>query len=45
MNYMIFQIYKYNKIKPEEATDVGLGTVSAVQSALENLLPHYCSIM
>jgi hypothetical protein len=45
MNYMIFEIYKHNQIKPEEATEVGLGTASAVQSALQNLLPHYCSVM
>lgn len=45
MNHLIFSLIKANEHKAAEASDVGLGTVHAVQNAVTSILPSYCTIM
>lgn len=45
MNHMILNLLEANEHKAEEASTIGLGTVHAVQNAVTNLIPSYCTIM
>jgi hypothetical protein len=41
----IFNLIQANKHNSAEASEVGLGTVHAVENAVTSLLPSYCVIM
>jgi hypothetical protein len=43
--HSIFNLIQANEHKSAEASEVGLGTVHAVQNAITSLLPSYCVIM
>jgi hypothetical protein len=45
LNHSIFNLMQANEHKSTEASEVGLGTVHAVQNAVTSLLPSYCVIM
>jgi hypothetical protein len=45
MNHLIFNLIEANEHKLAEASEIGLGTVHAVQNAVTSLLPSYCVIM
>jgi hypothetical protein len=41
----VFNLIEANEHKSAEASEVGLGTVHALQNAVTSLLPSYCVIM
>jgi hypothetical protein len=41
----VFKLIHANEHKSAEASEVGLGTVHAVQNAVTSILPTYCVIM
>ncbi|KAH7323887.1 Chloroperoxidase [Rhexocercosporidium sp. MPI-PUGE-AT-0058] len=45
MNHLIFSLTTANEHKAAEATEVGLGTVQAVTSAVTSIMPSYCNVM
>ena len=45
LSHSIFNLIEANEHKSAEASEVGLGTVHAVQNAVTSLLPSYCVIM
>jgi hypothetical protein len=45
LSHSIFTLIEANEHKSAEASEVGLGTVHAVQNAVTSLLPSYCVIM
>jgi len=45
LTHSIFNLIHANEHKSAEASEVGLGTVHAVQNAVTSLLPSYCVIM
>lgn len=45
MNHLIFNLIQNNPGKSSEATEVGLGTIHAVQAAVTSMLPSFCTIM
>ena len=45
LNHPIFKLIQANEHKSAEASEVGLGTVHAVQNAVTSLLPTCCVIM
>jgi hypothetical protein len=45
LNHPIFNLIQANEHKSAEASEVGLGTVHAVQNAVTSLLPSCCVIM
>lgn len=45
MNHMIFRLIQANEYKAAEATEVGLGTVHAVENAVASFLPLFCTVM
>ena len=45
MNHLIFKLIFANEHKVEEAAQVGLGTIHAVNNAVESMMGDYCSVM
>ena len=45
MNHLIYNLIMANEHKATEAVEVGLGTVHAVTTAVNSILPSYCNIM
>ena len=45
MNHLLFRLFDANEHKSEEAVQVGLGTIHAVNNAVQSMMPDYCSVM
>ncbi len=47
MNKTLFKLIAANEHKGEEAVDIGLGTIKAIEAAIGSLLkmPSLCSVM
>jgi hypothetical protein len=45
MKHIVFNLIHANEHKSAEASEIGLGTVHALQNAVTSLLPSYCVIM